>query len=54
MRQAMVAHIYNPSYSGGKSRIKACYGKKLETPFQPIKAGCGGVHLSSQLSGNYK
>jgi hypothetical protein len=27
--------------------------KVLESPSQSIKAGCGGVHLSSQLGGKH-
>jgi hypothetical protein len=49
----VVAQVYNPSYRSkrsGSSQLEASPGKKnCKTLPQPIKAGSGGVHLSSQL-----
>jgi hypothetical protein len=52
MKPGVVAHACNPSYSGGGdwedqgSRVAWANSK---TSSHPIKAGCGGSHLSSQL-----
>jgi hypothetical protein len=50
---SMVAHSYNPSYSGDgdqeDSRSRPTLGKNLETPTCPIKARHDGACLSSQL-----
>jgi hypothetical protein len=40
---------YNSSYSGGEDqedhRLRPAPGQKVcETPFQPVKSKCGGVH----------
>jgi hypothetical protein len=38
----------------GRIAVQGQPGQKRETPFQPIKAGCGGTPLSSQICGKYR
>jgi hypothetical protein len=46
-----VAHICNPSYLEAEIEGSQFEDSPDKTPSQPKKAGCGAVHLSSQLHG---
>jgi hypothetical protein len=52
----VMAHIYNFSYSRDREREDCCLRpaqgpREVERPHLKKQAGCGGMHLSSQLCG---